>query len=634
MARLEKLEEELYGKEEPEELVKRTRRRIVFPTPASRFPTAWFGRNGPQPKSKMDFWDGGRVFKFFLGALAIVLIVGGAAFIFLYLGTKGQEALVTVGGREEIQAGELVTIPIVFKNLSRVSLQEAELTIILPRDSLLQENGIERVSPPLITRKIANLGPGEEGVEEITVRFFGKEGEEKNVEAAFLYRPENLRARFSAKGVRAFKISRVPLAISWEIPSLLSRGQDAEIKVRYSSSAPLAFENVSLRLDYPPGFSFISAIPLPSAGDSIWKVGALSPGQEGSIILKGKITGEEGEAKIFRAGLGFFDPLTKEWRPYSESSEEAKIAVTPLSVQGFLDGQKEKIINPGERLNFALRYKNNTEFTLKNVSLRAYPEGNILDLSSLAAEKGGVFDFNSRSVVWNSAGLANLSEIPAGAGGEVGFAVVARERPIVLNAQDKNLKVVLRASVEAAGVPRELAQTELRSEEKLEFKVNSKIIFSAKALYRSSPILNSGPLPPRVGAKTFYTVLWEARNFTNDLQNAEIRAKLPANIKWENVFWPQDARITFDQGASEVRWPLGLVRAGIGVIAPALTAAFQVSLTPSEADVGDNPALINEAKLSALDTFTKQNLEARVGSLSIRLTEDSGTTSGDWTVIR
>lgn len=632
MGKIEELEEELYGKEEPGELVKRTRRRIVFPTPASKFPTAWLGRNGPQPQGR--FLTDRRIFKFFLGALAVVLIIGGAAFIFIYLGTKGQEALVTIEGREEIQAGELVTISVVFKNLSRVHLQEAELTIILPRDSLLQENGIERVSPPLITKKIIDLEPGKEGAEEITVRFFGKEGEEKKVEAALLYRPENLRARFSAKGVKIFRISRVPLAISWEIPSLLSRGQEAEIKVRYNSSAPLTFENVSLRLDYPPGFSFVSASPSPSAGDSIWKVGALSPGQEGSIILKGKITGEEGEAKIFRAGLGFFDPSTKEWRPYSESSKETKIAVTPLSVQGFLDGQKEKIINPGERLNFVLRYKNNTEFTLKNVSLRAYPEGDILDLSSLTSEKGGVFDFNSRSVVWNSAGLAELGEVPAGGGGEVGFGVVARERPLVRSPEDKNLKVALRSTIEAAGIPGELSQTELRSEEKLEFKVNSKIIFSAKALYRSSPILNSGPLPPRVGAKTFYTVLWEARNFTSDLQNAEIRAKLPANIKWEGVFWPTDARITFDTGASEVRWSLGSVKAGTGVITPSPTAAFQVSLTPSEADVGDSPVLVNEAKFSVLDTFTNQNLEARTGPLSIRLTEDLNTISGDWEVVR
>lgn len=632
MGKLEELEEELYGKEEPEELAKRTRRRVVFPTPVSRFPTTWLGRNGPRPK--IDFWDGGRIFKFFLGALAIIFIIGGAVFVFLYLGTKGQEALVAVEGREEIQAGESLTIPIVFKNLSRVSLLEAELTVTLPRDSLLQEGGIERVSPPLITRKIADLEPGKEGAEEITVRFFGKEGEEKKVEASLFYRPENLRARFSAKSVKIFRISHVPLAISWEAPSLLSRGQETEIKVRYNSSAPLTFENVFLRLDYPPGFSFISADPSPNTGDSIWRVGALSPGQEGSILLKGKITGEEGETKTFRAGLGFFNPLTKEWRPYSESNQEVKIAVAPLSVQAFLDGLKEKIINPGERLNFTIRYKNNTEFALKNVSLRAYPEGNILDLSSLAPEKGGVFDFNSRSVVWNSAGLADLGEIPAGKEGEVGFAVIARERPIVRGPEDKNLKVVLRSSIEAAGIPRELAQTELHSEEKLEFKVNSKIIFSAKALYRSSPILNSGPLPPRVGAKTAYAVLWEIRNFNNDLQNAEIRAKLPANIKWENAFWPQDFRITFDQGTSEVRWSLGSVKAGTGVITPALTAAFQVSLTPSEADVGDSPVLANEAKFSALDTFTGQNLEALAGELSIRTTEDPGTTSGDWAVIK
>jgi len=632
MGKLDDLEEELYGKEESRELVKRARKRIVFSNNSREFPTSWLGQNDPKPKSR--FWGDRNLFRLFLGILAILFSIGGAVFVFLYLGTKGQEALVTVEGREEIQAGEVVTVPIVFKNLSRVALQEVELTIILPQDSLLEDNGAERRAPPIISKKIGEIGPGEEGADEVTVKFFGKEGDEKNVEVSLLYRPENLRARFSARGGKIFKISRVPLAISWEIPPLLSRGQEVEVRVRYSSTASLLFKNMSLRLDYPPGFNFISADPLPNIGDAIWQIGALDSGQEGSITFRGRITGEEGEIKIFQAGLGLFDPLTKEWRPYRESAEETKIAVIPLAVQGFLDGLKDKTVNPGDRLKFTLRYKNNTESTLKNVSIKAYLEGDILDLSSLAVENGGVFDSESRSIIWNSAGLAEFGEVPAGKEGEVGFGILARDRPIVRGSQDKNLKVVLRSSIEVVGVPQELIKTELRSEEKLEFKVNSKITFSGRALYRSSPILNSGPLPPKVGLKTTYVILWGVRNFTNDLQNAEVRTKLPANIKWEEVVWPQDARITFDAGTSEVRWSLGLVKAGTGVITPTLTAAFQVSLTPSEADLGKSPILTNETKFLSLDNFTNQNLEARLESFSTRLTEDSGTIFGDWEVVR
>ena len=538
-----------------------------------------------------------------------------------------------IDGRAEVQAGEKITIPIIFKNLSRTVLEEAELSIILSQNSLLLENGAEKPAPPLITRKIPNLNPGEEGGEEVVARFLGKEGDEKKVEVVFQYRPRDLRARFSVQSSKVFKISRVPLAISWEIPSLLSRGQEVEIKVHYNSSASESFDNIFLRLDYPSGFNFISAVPKPDTGDAIWRLGTLSSGRDGFISLRGTINGEEDEVKTFGAGLGFFDFFTKEWRPYSESSQDTKIAVTPLSIQGFLENSQEGVINPGERLRFTIRFKNSTEFTVKNISLRARLEGDILDLSSLTAERGGVFDFNNRAVVWDSAGWPELAEVAAGTGGVVSFSVAARERPLVRGPQDKNLKVVLFSSVETAGVPKELAATELRSGERLEFKVNSKIIFSGKALYRSSPILNSGPLPPKVGVKTAYVISWEIRNFTSDLQGVEIKTKLPANIKWENSFWPNSARVIFDETTREVRWSPGIVKAGTGVISPALTAAFQVSLTPSEADLGDSPVLINESRFSSIDTFTSQNLQSRVDTLSVRLTEDLSTNFKEWTVV-
>lgn len=631
MSKLEELEEELYSKNESEGLRKRAERSLDSPNDFRKFPTSWLPRK--QSLEQDGLPNKRRAFKIFLGVLAVILLVGGSAFIFLYLGTKGGEALLTIEGREEVQAGEEVTIPIVFKNLSRTVLEEVELYITLPRDSLLIENGVAQSAPPLISRKIASLKPGEEGMEQIIVRFLGKEGDEKKVEATFQYRPQDLRARFSVRSSKALRILRVPLAISWEIPSLLSRGQEVEIKVHYSSSAPTPFSNMSLRLDYPLGFNFASAVPKPDVGGAIWQLGTLTSGQEGLISLKGTIIGEEDEIKTFRAGLGFFDPLTKEWRPYSESSQDTKIAVTPLAVQGFLENSKEKIISPGERLKFTLRFKNNTELTLKNISLHARLEGDILDLPSLVAEKGGVFDFGSRAVVWNSAGWPELAEVASGSGGEVSFLVMARERPLVRGLQDKNLKVVLRSVIETAGVPKELSATELRSEERSEFKVNSKITFSGKALYRSSPILNSGPLPPKVGAKTTYVILWEVRNFTNDLQSTEVKTKLPANVKWESSSWPGSARITFDETTSEVRWLPGLIKAGTGVTSPALTAAFQVSLTPSEADLGNSPILVNESRFSALDTFTGQNLQSGAGTLSTRLTDDSSTNLSHWEVV-
>lgn len=639
MGKLEELEEELYGKESGEELAKRVRQRIVFPKTLRRPPAAWFGRKRPPaPEDKR----GGRfLLKVFAALAAIVFLVMASFFVFLYLGTRGLEAEVRIYGRDAVESGEEVTVPVSFRNTSLVSLKEAELIITLPEGSLIRGVGGYLPAPARIVKKLDDILPGGEETAEITVRIFGREGEEKAVEAAFLYRPENLRARFSSKTSKILTISHVPLVLSWEAPETVSRGQKAEIRLRYNSSAPLPFDNMSLKLEYPPGFLLESADPRPSAGETIWNLGVLEPGKEGSVLLRGVMSGEEGEIKSFRGALGKFNAATKEWQTFAESAKEVRVAVTPLSVQGFLSGAREKNIIPGEQLFLTLRYRNNTGFTLKNITVRAileerYSGGSggqgVLEFNSLQIAGGGVFDSASRAIIWGPATTPGLRELLPEEGGELEFSIKTRSRPIVGGEGDKNLVIKFISSVGAAGIPKELAGTKLDSEDRLEFKVRSKVIFAGRSLYRSSPILNPGPLPPRTGQETAYAIFWEIRNFTSDLHNVEVRAPMPPNVKWKDKISPDDARLSWDAASGEVRWRIGEVAAGTGVIRPALAAAFQVSVTPSAADVGKSIILITGARLSGLDGFTGESIDEKIGALSTELREDPATGSSDWIV--
>lgn len=636
MGKLEELEEELYGKEEEKEVARRMKKRVFFPGTLSKVATRWPENVRSRERARgteTAFFDR-RFLKFFLWGLAITGAIGAALFLFLYLGTRGQEAEVAIHGRERVEAGEEVSIPVVVKNTSRTVLREIELAIVFPEGFVIRdERGAEQKPPPRLTKNLPDLPPGGEVKTEIAARIFGRELEEKKLEASVIYRPENLRARFSAKTSRAFIISRVPLAVSWEMPEVLSAGQDVEFKARYSSTATGPFEDMSFRLDYPPGFVFVSAVPAPSAGTAIWKIGTLEPDREGTITVRGKIQGAGGEVKNFIGGLGKFYELTKVWSIYSESSREAKIFLAPLSIEATLDGSGEKAITPGERLNFILRYRNNTELTMKNVSVRAYLEGTIVESETISPDGGGVFDGQARAILWSPGGTESLLEIDPQEEGEFHFSVSTRQRPPVRSNADQNLIVRLRSVIEAKTVPREFTGTLAGSENILEFKVRSKILFAGKTLYRGSSLTTSGPLPPRVGAKTSYAIVWEVRNFTNLLEGAEVRASLPPNVTWENVF-SKDARLSFDQKSGEVRWKVGEIKAGVGVLSPALTSSFLVSILPSEADAGQALTLLRDVRFTARDAFVGEDVEVPGEPLTTELRDDITTTNKDWTVTR
>lgn len=632
MSKLEELEEELYAKEGEKKVEERIRRRTVFPGTLRKPKTFW--QEGPIQPITEKKWRR-RFFQIFFAVILLLFITGGAFFVFFYLGTKGNEAKISIQGPNSITGGDTVTIPIVVKNKSSVSLQEVEFAVLLPEGTIVSEEGREFPAPPRISKKLEDLKSGEERVIQITARMFGMEGEGKKVEAVFLYRPENLRARFSVRESKVFTVGQVPLFISWELPETLRRGQEIEARIRYGSQSSHAFEGLSLLIEYPDGFTFKFGDPKPEVGEVVWKLGALGPGQVEEIVIRGVIAGQEGSVKSFKAGVGIFNTLTKEWKAYAESRGETKIVVMPLAIDNFLHGSKTGAIIPGEELDFSVMYKNNSDFSLKNISVKAFLSGeSVLDFNSLAIGNGGVFNSANGAIVWGPGGTEILREVPAGKSGELSFRIKTRPRPVVRGTTDKNLLVRLHSTIEVVGAPKELLGTDLKSDETLDFKVKSKIIFAGRSLYKSSPIINSGPLPPRVGEKTTYTVVWEIRNFTNDLDGVEVRASLPPNVSWENVISPKDARITFNSASGEVRWNIGSLKAGTGVLTPALLGAFQISITPAVPDVGNELLLIKDPRLTAKDTFIGEDIEIGIESLSTDLQEDNLTSVNDWRVVR
>lgn len=632
MSELEKLEKKLYGKNE-EELSRRMRRRIVFPGSIRKIASVWREEDAPASSAAAGNPSKARIFKIVFAASGVIFLLLTVGFLLLYFGTRGEEARITIQSRGPIEAGELITVPIIFENTSRTTLKEVELSILLPRGSIVEEGGFEKPASLRLAMKLQDLRPSAEGGTEVVVRMFGREGEEKEIQAILSYRPEKLRARFSSKASKLFLIHRVPLGVAIEAPATVSRGQEIEAIVRYTSTAARPFEELSLRLEYPSGFTFTTGDPKPELGDTIWSIGTINPAKEGTIRIRGKISGEEGEVKSFRAELGILDRLTKEWTSYRDTSMTMKIGVTPLSVSATMNNLREGAIAPGTRVEGVIRYKNNTASDLKNITIRAVLEGGLFNLSSLSVEQG-TFDQTSRAIVWAGTAKPELRELASGVEGEARFTVETRDRPVIQSESDKNQTIQLQAEILPSLIPEELQGTDLSSRDKVELKVKTRVIFSGRSLFRSSPILNSGPLPPKVGERTKYAVLFEARNFTNDLDSAEVSAFIPPNVKWEGNFLPSDARVTFDEASREIRWRVGRLEAGTGVISPALTLAFQISVVPADSDAGKPMMLVGESSIKGKDAFAGEDIIEVLGPLTTELLEDPAANSQEWSVVR
>ncbi len=633
MSKLDELEEDLYGNE-PDATARRRKPGLPLVSSRVSMRRGWGGDDqsvSPAPMPRRSL----KKIVVIAGAGILLFGAGGIAFIYFYLGTDRREAEIAIGGPDSIEAGQLVTIPITVHNISATALEDADFALTVPASAITKDaSGLEHAAEARTITHIGTLASGETRTQEVTLRLFGREGEEQEIVVSLLYRPAKLSAQFSSQGSKKILINRVPLELFWDVPEAISARQQVTMALRLSSQATIPFDGLWVRLDYPPGFTLASADPKSTAGDGLWKIDTLDPGKEETITITGAFDGTSGEVKALRAGTGSFNELTREWHPWRESAKEITLSSSPFLLTATIQGKREGVIRPGEHVDIVVHYENRSAVTVKNISVRAAVEGAITDFPSMSIGDSGVFDAATGAVVWGPGGTPALREVAPGAGGNLAISINTKSRPVMRTAGDKNLMLRVAASIASADAPAELKGVALSGDDIVAVKVATVALVSGRAVFRSSPILNGGPLPPKVGQKTTYTIIWEARNFTNDIENAQLRVPLPPNIRWENATFPKDAQVSFDASASEVRWRIGRLAAGTGVVAPSLSTAFQVSVTPSSVDAGKPVTLVGETQFTGHDTFTSEDVTGRIDAFTTELHDDPATVPDDWRVIK
>jgi hypothetical protein len=268
---------------------------------------------------------------------------------------------------------------------------------------------------------------------------------------------------------------------------------------------------------------------------------------------------------------------------------------------------------PGDTLHYVISFKNVSEKTLENLFLVVSLEGRPFDLPSVKSGSG-IFQQGDNSIIFESKSIPKLRFLGKGEEGRVEFWVNVKEAWEIFSSQDKNF--ALRNRIILSDVT-----------EEFEVKVNSKMTIEQSAFFQDEAFGNQGPLPPQVGVATTYTIVWQAKNFSNDVQNAKVRARLPQGVSLTGKIFPEDSSLTFDQVSREVVWETGDLLAGTGPFEPAPSVAFQVRFVPTLVQQGNVAQIIGEARIEADDLFTQRTLFATDSFIDTTLPDDNSVTN-------
>ncbi len=516
--------------------------------------------------------------------LFIIVIAGFFGFWYYREGIFSKEILkLEILGPDSAKTGQEIEYTIKYKNNGNFVLEQPRLIFEVP-DNSLTESGKTR-----ITQNLKDIYPGDEEFIKIKARLLGKDGDLKIAKASLSYTPKNITAPYESDTTFTTKIESTPINLDFDLPTKLEKQKEAQYLINYFSNIDYPLENLSIKIDNISGFDIEGSDPV-SLDKSEWKLKTLNKAQGGRISIQGRVSADVGQNLTFSAKLGMWQDGN--FVVLKEVSKEVEVIQPLLFISQQINGSTNYVASPGEVLNYQIFFRNIGSTPFDNLFVIVKLDGIALDMSTINAS-GGQVQSNSNMIVWDSKQVWQLRRLDVQQEGEIDFSLKLKDSwtPTVPDGSD-------------AIITNEVNISQIT--QKFTTKVSSGLVVSQKAFYQNSVFSNFGPIPPKAGQATTYTIAWALKNYFSDVKNVKVKAILPQDVSLTGQILPQQefSKFSFDSVSREIVWSAGDISKGVGVSGNPLSIYFQVSLLPQSSQPGTGFALIGQVNITGENQFT------------------------------
>ncbi|MFA6397557.1 MAG: hypothetical protein WDK96_01765 [Candidatus Paceibacterota bacterium] len=573
-----------------------------------------------------------KFFIFSIGFFALSLIFVGVS-LFRGSTTVSDENIdISILGNAFTAGGEELPLQIEITNKNSSPLELSDLLVEYAKGTGSDGN----IDYERMRRSIGGIKAGETIHENLKLVLFGEQGSIKDINISLEYRLQGSNAIFVKKKVYSVNINSAPLSLLVDAPTSMTPGQEINFKIKTTFNAEKTAKGVILKVIYPPGFQFDSAEPKTSLGNNTWALGDLSAGSEKNISIKGIVVGTAGEEKSFHVYTGEQKGNDQSTIavPYSSLIHTVKLEKPFLETQILINGEDKNdyTADGNSEIGGVVKWSNNLSVAVSDVVVTAKFSGNAIDESSIVPS-GGFYNSTTNEIIWDKNTESDFTSIDPGEKGSLSFRFSSL--PLLSGSKlIENPNIVVEVSIKGKQSGEGGASSEVNDFQSKTIKINSDLKIVGQSLYFTGPINNSGPIPPKVGSKTTYTIVWSVTNSANIVSQAEARALLPIYVDWVGGVTPASENVTYDSGTREVVWKIGNVKRGAGLTGDEKEVAFQIELLPSLSQVGTAPVLIYQTKLTGFDTYTNITNESTTSQLTTKLIHDNNYVLGNETVVQ
>ena len=536
-----------------------------------------------------------------LGGIAIVTLLVGSVFKIRSLLYSEEQILFTVNGPRQVASAESSEFTIIYSNKNWSDLENVSLIVGYPDGFQPDEDSRMKMSGSQLEIPLGTVNARTDGKATFSGKFYGSRGDTLFLKMRLRYSPASLSSQFEKEEQYGVSIASSILAINMIAPQQSSSESVVEYAIDYTSQSDKSIANIRVKVEYPEQFTFVSAEPAPSEGNSVWYIGTLNPDQKGKIIVKGNLTGAQDEIKKTKASIGYMGG--GRFVAYGISEQLTRIVVPPLSITQTINGKRDLNVNAGDMLNFDISYRNESNIGLRDAIITMNLNSELLDYQKLKQEKGS-YNSSNQTLIWKASDLPGLARLNPGEGGTVSFSIPMLN-PIPSSISGKNFSLQTTAKIDSPDIPTPIGSNKIIASNTLMTRVSSSVNIGLYLNQNDALLVGKGPLPPVVGEETLYTLKIRLNNEYNDVTGAKLVITLPSSSKYQKKFAPDTEAVEWNDRTNTLVWDLATYRAARGANRE---LRFQVAVTPEISMANNDLLLINGMVFTGKDQFTKQDI--------------------------
>jgi hypothetical protein len=564
-------------------------------------------------ESKFNFpWE-----KFLIGLFIVILIIVLIFGYFLYR-PKSPQINIEFQKPDEVLAGQSFDLGVVVYNNSDKTIQNANLSILIPEGFAFVENDPNQ---KMVKVNIGDIAPSSFHKETFKIIAFSDTLSLKKINAELDYKIEGSKIAFQGSASTDLNIGQSLFDVFVSSPEKVFSSENFKITINYENKSKENLNDLFLKVDYPATFKFVDANPKPTSESNLWSLANVNSNQKGQIEIIGSLVGQEGQNSNFKINI----LKNISGKKYSLVSKDYNITLSKsnLSLNIILNNDYNYIASPGENLTYVFQYKNNSNTPLENIVLKANFIGEMFDFQT--AQTNGYFDSLTNTFVWNAASMPSLSLLSPGQSGEIPLRIKLKDKFPISNENNKNFVLKINATIESPTVSSGVSSEKTIASYEAENKIRGNVLINAFGLYRDPAwkILNKGPYPPKVNKPTQYTIHWKIQNYANDISNVKISSFILPGTTYTGVFKSNiDIKPEYNKDSGLFSVNIPFIPANRGVINDPIEIVFQVENTPSVNQVGDDITLLSQTKLEAQNEFTGENINLSLPEIKTNLPND------------